>query len=307
MWQSVVCLYCWANFNHIENLKQILQDKGQKTHTKERKKMMNTITEYTLYANMGELENAQGYEALKLKAEKILANAERKGIKADIEKMIDELKGLTGIAALTEEINAINQIVYEYQKPTDRQVAFAEKLAEEFNKPAPKADLQHGFQWFSQFIAYGIEASKTLPPTEKQVKLLDGMRYCPDCPSQDGMTFNRGQASEFISKYNEAFQAWKLTRASHETITQLLNAYKKADDPKTYEFCLQFDESTAQKMIGQLKLEYERLKAKSTQSELEDFFRQDFIDEDNEKRKKAKYMPSEYEELFNMPIMIKSK
>ena len=113
------------------------------------------------------------------------------------------------------------------------------------------------------------------------------MKYCPDCPSQDGMTFNRGQASEFISKYNEAYQAWKLTRASNETITQLMNAYKKADDPKTYEFCLQFDESTAQKMIGQLKLEYERLKAKTTEAELKDFFRQDFIDADSEKRKQA--------------------
>ena len=250
--------------------------------------MLSTITEYTLFANAGELEEANGYEALKLKAEKILANAERKGIKADIEKMVDELQGLTGIEALTEEIKAIGEIVYEYQKPTDRQVAFAEKLAEDFGRPAPKADLQHGFQWFSQFIAYGIEASKLLPPTEKQEKLLDGMRYCPDCPSQDGMTFNRGQATDFISKYNEVFQAWKLTRASNETIKQLMNAYKKADDPKTYEFCLQFDESTAQKMIGQLKLEYEKLKAKTTEAELKDFFRQNFIDEDSEKRKQAR-------------------
>ena len=249
--------------------------------------MMNTVTEYTLYANENELENAQSYDGLKLKAEKILANAKRKGIEADIEKMFNELQDLTGIEALTEEINAIGQIVYEYQKPTDRQVAFAEKLAEEFGRPAPKPDIGHGFQWFSQFIAYGIEASKLLPPTEKQEKLLDGMKYCPDCPSQDGMIFNRGQASEFISKYNEAYQAWKLTRASNETITQLLNAYKKAEEPKTYEFCLQFDESTAQKMIGQLKLEYERLKAKTTEAELKDFFRQDFIDSDSEKRKQA--------------------
>ena len=245
------------------------------------------MTEYTLFANTGELEETQGYDALKLKAERILANAERKGIKADIEKMFDELQGLTGIKALTEEINAIGQIVYEYQKPTDKQVAFAEKLAQEFDRPTPKADLQHGFQWFSQFIAYGIEASKLLPPTEKQTKLLDGMRYCPDCPSQDGMLFNRGQASEFIGKYNEIYQAWKLTRASDETISQLMNAYRKADEPKTYEFCLQFDESTAQKMLGQLKIEYERAREKSTESELKEFFRQDFIDADSEKRKQA--------------------
>ena len=134
--------------------------------------MMNTMTEYTLYANANELEESNGYDALKLKAEKILANAERKGIKAEIEKMVDELKGLTGIEEWTEELNAIGNIVYEYQKPTDRQITFAEKLAEEFGKPAPKADLQHGFQWFSQFITYGIEASKLLPPTEKQEKLL---------------------------------------------------------------------------------------------------------------------------------------
>ena len=243
-------------------------------------------TEYTLFANARELEDTQGYDALKVKAERILANAERKGIKADVEKMFNELQGLTGIKALTEEINAIGQIVYEYQKPTDKQIAFAEKLAEEFKKPAPKADLQHGFQWFSQFIAYGIEASKLLPPTEKQAKLLDGMKYCPNCPTQEGVTFNRGQASEFIGKYNEAFQAWKLTRASDETIAQLMTAYKKADEPKTYEFCLQFDEKTAQKMIGQLKLEYERIKEKTAEAELKEFFRQDFIDADSEKRKK---------------------
>ena len=248
---------------------------------------MNTVTEYTLYANANELENAQGYDGLKLKAEKILANAERKGIKTEIESMFNELLGLTGIEALTEEIKAIGQIVYEYQKPTEKQITFAAKLAEEFGKSAPQPDIEHGFQWFSQFIAYGIEASKLLPPTEKQEMLLDGMKYCPDCPSQEGMIFNRGQASEFISKYNEAYQAWKLTRASNETITQLMNAYKKADDPKTYEFCLQFDESTAQKMIGQLKLEYERLKAKTTENELKEFFRQDFIDADSEKRKQA--------------------
>ena len=260
------------------------------TNTKTRTEVghgFETMTEFTLYANAGELEETQGYDALKLKAERILANAERKGIKADIEKMIDELQGLTGIKALTEEINAIGQVVYEYQKPTDKQVAFAERLAQEFQKPAPKADLQHGFQWFSQFIAYGIEASKLLPPTEKQAKLLDGMKYCPDCPTQEGITFNRGQASEFIGKYNEAYQAWKLTRASDETISQLMTAYKKADEPKTYEFCLQFDESTAQKMLGQLKIEYERAKEKSTESELKEFFRQDFIDADSEKRKQA--------------------
>ena len=115
--------------------------------------MINTMTEYTLYANANELEEANGYEALKLKAEKILANAERKSIKSEVENMLNELKGLTGIEALTEEIKAIGQIVYEYQKPTDRQIAFAEKLAEEFGKPAPKPDIAHGFQWFSQFIA----------------------------------------------------------------------------------------------------------------------------------------------------------
>ena len=279
-------------------------------NTKTRKEAghgFEAMTEFTLFANTSELEDTQGYDALKVKAERILANAERKGIKADVEKMFDELQGLTGIKALTEEINAIGQVVYEYQKPTDKQVAFAEKLAQEFGRPAPKADLQHGFQWYSQFIAYGIEASKTLPPTEKQAKLLDGMKYCPDCPTQEGITFNRGQASEFISKYNEIYQSWKLTRASDETISQLMTAYRKADEPKTYEFCLQFDENTAQKMLGQLKIEYERAKEKSTETELKEFFRQDFIDADSEKRKQAKYMPSEYEGMFNTLIKIVNK
>ena len=235
------------------------------------------MTEYTLFANMAELEETQGNLAKKMKAERILENAKRKGIYNDILEMIAD----------GEEIDVVGQIVWEYQKPTEKQINFAHKIAEDFGKELPKPDLQHGFQWFSQFIAYGIEASKLLPPTEKQLKLLDGMKYCPDCPSQDGMLFNRGQASEFIGKYNEAYQAWKVTRASDETITQLMNAYRKADEPKTYEFCLQFDESTAQKMLGQLKIEYERAKEKSTEAELKEFFRQDFIDTDSEKRKQA--------------------
>ena len=237
------------------------------------------MTEYTLYASTQELEEAQGNTAKKMKAERILENAKRKGIFQDILEMIAD----------GEDIDVIGQIVYEYQKPTDRQLSFANKIAEDFGRELPEPDLQHGFQWFSQFIAYGKEMSKNLPPTEKQLKLLEGISYCPDCPSQANVTWTRGTASEFIGKYNEVYQVWRLTRASDETIKQLMAAYKKADTPKTYEYCLQFDEETAQKMLGQLKIEYERLKAKSVQAELEDFFRQSFIDEDNEKRKKAEY------------------
>ena len=86
------------------------------TNTKTRKEVghgFETMTEYTLFANARELEETQGYDALKVKAERIFANAERKGIKADIEKMIDELQGLTGIDEWTKEINAIGQIVWE--------------------------------------------------------------------------------------------------------------------------------------------------------------------------------------------------
>lgn len=237
------------------------------------------MTEYTLYASAQELEDAQGNTAKKAKAERILENAKRKGIFQDILEMIAD----------GEELDVIGQIVYEYQKPTDKQLSFAHKIAEDFGKELPQPDLQHGFQWFSQFIAYGIEMSKNLPPTEKQLKLLEGMSYCPDCPSQVNVTWTRGTASEFIGKYNQVYQVWRLTRASDETIKQLMTAYKKADTPKTYEYCLQFDEETAQKMLGQLKIEMEMMKAKSVQAELEDFFRQSFIDEDNEKRKKAEY------------------
>ena len=240
---------------------------------------LEAMKEHTLYANTAELEESYGNLAKKMKAERILENAKRKGIYKDILEMIAD----------GENIDVVGQIVYEYQKPTDRQLSFAHKIAEDFGKELPQPDLQHGFQWFSQFIAYGIEMSKNLPPTEKQLKLLEGMSYCPDCPSQANTTWTRGTASEFIGKYNQVYQVWRLTRASDETIRQLMTAFKKADTPKTYEYCLQFDEQTAQKMLGQLKIEYERLKAKSVQSELENFFRQSFIDEDNEKRKKAEY------------------
>ena len=96
------------------------------TNTKrEVKHGFEAMTEYTLYANTGELEETQDYDALKVKAERILANAERKGIKADIESMLDDLYSITGVKEWTEELNAIGAIVYEYQKPTEKQVAFA--------------------------------------------------------------------------------------------------------------------------------------------------------------------------------------
>ena len=250
--------------------------------------MMNTMTEYTLYANAAELEETDEKNAIALKIEKIEENARRKGITEDIAEMLSELNYCLTDFETKARLNAIGQIVYEYQKPTDRQVAFAEELATEFCKPAPKPDLAHDFNFFSAFISAGLEARKTLPPTTKQLTLLEGMKYCPDCPSQEGVTFNRGQASEFISKYNEIYQAWKLTRASNETINQLLTAYTLAKDPQTYSFCLQFDENTAQKMIGQLKIERERLKEKSVTEELNECFRQNFIDEDSEKRKQAR-------------------
>ena len=115
------------------------------------------------------------------------------------------------------------------------------------------------------------------------------MYYCPDCPSQKGITWTRGTASEFIGKYNAKYLVWKTTRLSDETMDELLKAYKAADKPKTKEFCLQYDESTAQKMIAQLTIEAERAKEKSVEQELNELFRQDFINEDNEKRKKGEY------------------
>ena len=260
------------------------------TNTKTRKEAghgFEAMTEFTLFANAGELEETQGKETIKLKIERIEENARRKGIEEDVAEMLSEINYCLTDFETNTAINTIGQIVYEYQKPTAKQVAFAEELATEFGKKAPKADLAHDFNFFSAFIKAGLEARKTLPPTTKQLSLLEGMSYCPDCPSQEGVTFNRGQASEFIGKYNEAYQAWKLTRASDETIKQLLTAYALAKDPQTYSFCLQFDENTAQKMIGQLKIERERLREKSVTEELNECFRQTFIDEDNEKRKKA--------------------
>ena len=237
------------------------------------------MTEYTLYASTAELEESYGNLAKKHKIESILRNAERKGILAEIKEMIED----------GEDISMVGQIVWDYRQPSQKQVDLANKIAAEFGKVAPEPDLRHDMNFFSKFIGYGIEMSKNLPPTEKQLETLEGMYYCPDCPSQKGITWTRGTASEFIGKYNQKYLVWKATRASDETINQLLKAYKQADKPKTKEFCLQYDESTAQKMIAQLAIEAEMMKEKSVQQELEEMFRQPFIDADNEKRKKAEY------------------
>ena len=237
------------------------------------------MTEFTVYANTAELEESYGNLAREHKIESILRNAERKGIFAEIKEMIDD----------GEDVGMVGRIVWDYRQPSQKQVDLANKIAADFGKVAPKPDLRHDMNFFSKFIGYGIEMSKNLPPTEKQLETLEGMYYCPDCPSQKDITWTRGTASEFIGKYNQKYLVWKATRASDETISQLMTAYRKADKPKTKEFCLQYDESTAQKMIAQLAIEAERAKEKSVQQELEEMFRQDFINDDNEKRKKAEY------------------
>ena len=247
------------------------------TKTREVGHGFEAMTEYTLFANMGELEETRGNLAKQNKIESILKNAERKGILAEIKEMIDD----------GEDVGMVGKIVWDYRQPSQKQVDLANKILADFGKIAPKPDLSHDMNFFSKLISYGIEKSKNLPPTEKQLETLEGMYYCPDCPSQKGITWTRGTASEFIGKYNAKFLVWKATRASDETIEQLLKAYKAADKPKTKEFCLQYDESTAQKMIAQLTIEAERAREKSVQEELEEMFRQDFINADSEKRKKA--------------------
>ena len=237
------------------------------------------MTEYTLYASAQELEESYGNLAKKNKIESILRNAERKGILPEIKEMIED----------GEDIGMVGRIVWDYRQPSQKQVDLANKLLADFGKKAPEPDLQHDMNFFSKLISYGIEMSKNLPPTEKQLETLEGMYYCPDCPSQKGITWTRGTASEFIGKYNAKYLVWKATRLSDETMDELLKAYKAADKPKTKEFCLQYDESTAQKMIAQLTIEAERAKEKSVEQELNELFRQDFINEDNEKRKKAEY------------------
>ena len=237
------------------------------------------MTEYTLFANMQELEETQGNLAKKNKIESILRNAERKGILAEIKEMIDD----------GEDIGMVGKIVWDYRQPSQKQVDLANKILADFGKTAPEPDLQHDMNYFSKLISYGIEMSKNLPPTEKQLETLEGMYYCPDCPSQKGITWTRGTASEFIGKYNAKYLVWKATRLSDETMDELLKAYKAADKPKTKEFCLQYDESTAQKMIAQLTIEAEMMKEKSVQAELEEMFRQPFIDEDNERRRRNEY------------------
>lgn len=236
------------------------------------------MTEFTLFANMAELEESYGNLAKKHKVESILRNAERKGILKEIKEMIDD----------GEDIGMVGKIVWDYRQPSQKQIDLANRILADFGKVAPAPDLSHDMNFFSKLISYGIEMSKNLPPTEKQLETLEGMHYCPDCPSQEGMTFTRGTASEFIGKYNAKYLVWKATRASDETIDQLLKAYKAADKPKTKEFCLQYDESTAQKMITQLAIEAERAKEKSVEQELKEMFRQDFIDADSEKRKQAR-------------------
>lgn len=237
------------------------------------------MTEYTLYASTQELEESYGNLAKKHKVESILKNAERKGIYSEILEMIQE----------GEDIGMIGKIVWDYRQPSQKQIDLANKILADFGKVAPEPDLQHDMNFFSKLISYGIEMSKNLPPTEKQLETLEGMYYCPDCPSQKGITWTRGTASEFIGKYNAKYLVWKATRLSDETMDELLKAYKAADKPKSKEFCLQYDETTAQKMIAQLTIEAEMMKEKSVQQELEEMFRQPFIDADNEKRRKAEY------------------
>ena len=131
-----------------------------------------------------------------------------------------------------------------------------------------------------------IEATGRLPITEAQADKIQAMQWCPDCPKITAEEkANRKNASEYIAKYNADFMVWKRTRLEDSTRRTLKSLYKKVEGKEvTDNYLLQYDETTAQKMIKHLRELQKELNTRSVEAELMDEFRQFFVDDDNNDR-----------------------
>ena len=210
---------------------------------------------------------------------RILRNAERKGILEYAQREIAN-------CVTYKQYKEVEENVWDYFPPSAKQIALAERLAEELKIDTPVPSYSHGMQFFSNFIDRCIQASDRLPVTEAQQEVLQGMYWCPDVPNpRDEKITNRGEAKEFIRKYESKYELWKQTRLSPNTLYTLRKLFKRVEGKEYSEdYLMQYDEKHAKQMIAQLEREKQYVYEKSAEAELNEIFRQFFIDEDNEER-----------------------
>lgn len=272
----------------------------QTRKTRRKRKMMNTMTLETLYANTTDLENEQyspeerkeiARDRATEKGELIKEYATRKGI-------FEEVKADLYFAVRDCDMDALNELsdtVFRYKEPSQKQIDLAGKLCEELGVPAPAVTLEHDVAWFSRLIDVGIQKSRMLPPTEGQENILANMAYCPDIPKYNGTT--RGEASDHIGEYKNVYSSWAVTRATKSTIEMLMAISKKANLSKeecSYAYCHQYTEREALEEIKRIeekarKAEEQKLSSADGYFDMfnENGLRQSFHNKDNEKRRKA--------------------
>ena len=216
--------------------------------------------------------------------ERIKSNAERKGIYDYAMRELD-------LCETYADLKKLSQDIWDYFPPSERQVELACRLADELGLQHPVVNENHDMNWFSKYISKAIEVTNTLPMTEKQGEIVQAMQWCPDIPKITAEEkANRKNASEYINKHNAVFVLWKKTRLNDTTKRTLKNLYRKVEGQEVSDnFLMQYDEDTAQKMIAHLKNLQKELADFRAEKEIEDEFRQLFINFDNNERvEKAK-------------------
>ena len=239
--------------------------------------IMNTWT-------MDNLNSTDSESRIIAMIERIKSNAERKGVLDYAERELDRCETYA-------ELKELNQTIWEYYPPSPKQIELANRLADELNMPHPTVNENHGMQWFSKWIGMAIEYSNKLPITDEQHDTLQAMQWCPDIPKlTDEDKQNRGTASAYIKAHNATFVLWKQTRLTPTTRRTLKELYRKVEQQNvTDNWLMQYDEKTALQMIAHLKQLQKELADFRAEKEIENDFRQFFINFDNEQRnEKAK-------------------
>ena len=250
-------------------------------------KGLNTITLDTLYASGIQLAEEQcTFEELVNYAREVATD---KMVVADVEK---ELYFIERDGCESELVRLIKRLD-RFAPPTEHQIETATNLCNECNVPVPEITLDHDKRWFSALISAGIAKVSMLPPTEDQLRTLTNMSYCPDFDKFTGTT--RGEASEYIKQNSKAYAPWTKTRARYEYIKQLMELAKTcnlSDEEQSYAYCHQFTQAEIKHEITRLEekakaIEEQQLATAVNYFEQMEVVRQDFVNQDEDKRKAA--------------------
>lgn len=210
--------------------------------------MLGAVTESVKNAEKAEKPATAG----QLKYISDLAN--RKGIKVDS----DKCKDFSSADAYIKELKE-----FTARKPvSDKQKERILNACKVLEMPEPNwEELDGSFGGSASMLIQKLDEmlkNKPRPASEKQVALIMKMQLCPDCPviSLDGLLIQA--ASEYISKYQNAYQVWIKSRLSVDQLNRIRQLHDMMEVPFDYAGIIQLDAATASKYITQLEVEFDR-------------------------------------------------